>query len=382
MKTKYVLISRFLVIILAVFSIGVALSVAIAQTSAFSQAQQKAHQARQAYSGVGFSVDQPIWKEALVFTDQAYRNDPQNLDVLRFATIVNAEVGWDSKAWNYGREFVEAGGTLDNSLVQALTTVGNELGYSFYEQQNYEVSLGYYQAVAQINPNNERAAQWIARIYTEVGNPEQAALYWEEAKERGSADAEYFLERSQLELSVGKQASDAQYSGIQSYEEGNLAAAMAFFGEATQANPNYIEGWRWLGRTSLEAGLAANALTAWQRLAQLDPSDASAKYFVTYATEQVNWGNEAGEAFMEALGHYENQRLLEANQHFVRASMVNANYLEAIRWAARSYQELGNNASALDYWQRAQKLAPEDESITYFIRVLTGEIAPASGIDN
>lgn len=374
-RTIYMDIRRLMLLLcLSLLMSGV--SIGLAQANNLALAQQKAQEARNTYGNMQYSIDQPIWREAFFHLNNAYADNPKDLNVLYFATTVYNEVMWDSRSWQFGREYVLAGGQLDQTLIDVLTLVGNDLGFSFYEFENYEVALGYYEAVNQINPTDERAIRWIARIYTETGNPEKASEYWRVAAERGAEGAQYFYERTQLELSIGKQASDAYYTGLELYQQGQLIEAINAFEESAQANPNYTEAWRWIGRTSIDAGLPARALPAWRKLSQLDPDDESVRYFITVAEEQVVWGNEAGQLVIEGLGLYEKALLQEANERFVRASQLNNDYVDAFRWAARTYQELGDNVLALRFWRRAQALSPDDESISYFIRLLTGAIDP------
>jgi len=374
-RTFYISIRR-LTLLLCCSLLMSCVSIGLAQANNLALARQKAQEARNTYGNMQYSIDQPIWREAFFHLNNAYADNPRDLDVLYYATTMYNEVMWDSRSWQFGREYVLAGGQLDQTLIDVLTLVGNDLGFSFYEFENYEVALGYYEAVNQINPTDERAIRWIARIYTETGNPEKASEYWRVAAERGAEGAQYFYERTQLELSIGKQASDAYYTGLELYQQGQLIEAINSFEDSARANPNYTEAWRWIGRTSIDAGLPARALPAWRKLSQLDPDDESVRYFITVAEEQVVWGNEAGQLVIEGLGLYEKALLQEANERFVRASQLNNDYVDAFRWAARTYQELGDNVLALRFWRRAQALSPDDESISYFIRLLTGAIDP------
>jgi len=353
-----------------------ALSFGVAQADNLALSRQKAQEARAAYGSMQANIDLPIWRESLAYLNAAYQADSTNLEVLYYATVIYNELAWDSRSWQFGREYVLAGGQLDQTLIEALTLVGNDLGFAFYEFQNYEVALGYYQAVNQFNPTDERAIRWIARIYTETGNPEKASEYWKAAAERGLEGAQYFYERTQLELAIGTEATNAYYTGLELYQQGQLIEAINAFEASTEANPNFTESWRWVGRTSIDAGLPARALPAWRKLSQLDPEDESVLYFIEVAEEQTKWGNEAGQLVIEGLGLYEKAQLEAANELFVRASQLNGDYVDAFRWAARTYQELGDNVLALRFWRRAQALSPNDESISYFIRLLTGEIDP------
>ena len=342
-------------------------------TSALALAQQKVQQARQAYGGFKASVDQPLWKEALAYTDRAYRAKPTDLDILYFATVIYNEVGWDYQVWEYGREYLNAGGVFDDVLVQILTKVGNDLGYSYYKSGNTEFALAYFDAVSQINVNDAVSVQEIGTIYNEAGFFEDALVYWQVAAVRGSPEASYLLERAQLELYIGPEATDAFYHGIEHYEEGNITEAKDAFSIAVELNPSFTESWRWLARTLMESCISQDALWAWQNYAELVPNDETANYFMQVVNEQLEWGCEAGQAYMDGLSLYETGELAEANLYFIYAASLNTEYLEAYRWSARSYQELGDTVSALYYWYAAQELAPHDETIAYFIDLLEGK---------
>ena len=343
---------------------------AYGQTNALELAQQKVQQARQAYGAVKASVDQPLWKDALGYIDRVYRTNPTDLDVLYFATVIYNEVAWDYQVWEYGRAYLEAGGVFDDLLIQILTEVGNDLGYSYYKSGNTEFAIAYFEAVSQINPLDYASLQEIGTIYSEAGFPEDAAAYWQAATMRGSSEASYLLERTQLELYIGPEATDAFYHGIEHYEEGSLEEAKDAFSIAVELNPSFTESWRWLARTLMESCISQDALWAWQNYVELVPNDETANHFIAVVNEQLDWGCEAGTAYMEGLSLYETAQLVEANQYFAYAASLDTSYLEANRWAARTYQELGDAESALYYWHVAQALAPQDDSITYFIELL------------
>lgn len=341
-------------------------------------AQQKVELARQSTYATGLppTVDQPAWREALAQIVQFNQANPLDLDVLYIATTSYNEVGWDYMAWEYGRAYREAGGVLDDYLVELLTNVGNDLGYSYYESGNIDFAFSYYEAVSQLNPSDWVSVQEIGHIYSEIGFPEEAAAYWEEAQFRGSEQAQYFLQRSQLELLVGPDASFAYYHGLEHYEEGSLLEAKDAFAIAVTSAPEFAEAWRWLARTLLESCISQDALWAWQNYAALAPYDRSAAYFVDVAEEHSMWGCDAGQAYIDGLSFYEDGLVEDANQYFVYAASLDSNYLEAHRWAAITSQELGYSNVALEYWYVVQQLTPYDETVAYFVGVLEGRIDP------
>lgn len=347
---------------------------AASQPNALVLAEQKIERARQAYRGITPSVDQPLWKDALIYMDSVYRAKPTDLNVLYSATVLYNEVGWDYQAWEFAREYLAAGGVFDDVLIQILTEVGNDLGYSYHEAGMTDSAIAYFEAVSQINPIDIASVQELARIYSEAGFPEDAAAYWQEAVQKGSSEANYFLERMQLELYIGPAAADAFYHGIEHYYEGHLEESKDAFSIAVETNPSFTESWRWLARTLMESCISQDALWAWQNYSELVPNDETASYFIDVVNEQLTWGCEAGNVYMEGHSLYESELLAEANEYFVYAAVLDESYLEANRWAAITYQELGDTDSALYYWYAAYELAPHDETITYFIDVLEGNI--------
>lgn len=280
---KTPVLSFLIFIIILVFQ-----PIVFSQNNALDLARQKSQAAKQAYANLTFHPSQPLWSEALAHLDNAIQFSPNNLEVLRFAAISYNDVGWHSRTWQYGQNYIQNGGFLDDEVKAAMINSGNSLGYLFYESQNLPVALQYYETVSALDPFNPIALRWIGRIQSEAGNLQES-------------------------------------------------------------------------------------LNAWQVLQQLNPDDASISYFVNLLEQQLEWGKEAGTLYMQGLSFYELGNLAEANQSFVQASDINSDYFDAIKWAARTYQELGSTNQALKYWQKAQMIAPDNEDIRYFIQVLTDE---------
>ncbi len=338
---------------------------------ALKEARVLAKEARETYAGVAFSIDQPLWHRTLRYLDFALTAEPNNIEALRFAVEVYADLGWHSRAWFYWERYLEVGGERDQKLAARVGEAATELGYSRYKSGDVQGALEYYQEILSKDPNNAEAIVWLARIYFEQGQPEKALPFWQTAvNKKLSKGADYFLERTQQQITYGVEASNAFSEGISFYEKGDLEAAQQEFSKATQANTNFKEAWSWLGRTSLELQQPRLAEQAWRTVTELDPDDGGAKYFLQIANEQLTWGVAAATAFREGITLYDQGSLSEANIHFVTAANHNPSYLEAIKWAARTYQEAGDNSSAIRYWQAALAIDPNDEAAKYFLSTL------------
>ncbi len=338
---------------------------------ALKEARALAQEARETYVGVTFSIDQPLWRLTVQQLDLALSAEANNLEVLRFAVETYAELGWHSRTWLYWERYLEAGGERDPELVAKVGESATELGYSHYKSGDIQGALDYYEEILEKDPKNSEAIVWLARIYFEQGKPKKSLPFWQvAAKEKLSKSADYFLERTQQQIAHGVAASNAFNEGMTSYQEGNLAAAQQEFSEATQANTDFKEAWVWLGRTSLELQQPRAAEQAWRKVTELVPDDESAKYFLQIATEQLTWGILAATAFREGITLYDQGNLSEANTRFVSAVNHNPNYLEAIKWAARTYQEEEDNGNAIRYWRAALSIDPNDEAAKYFLSTL------------
>ena len=338
---------------------------------ALQEARALAQEARETYSEVAFSIDQPLWRLTLQHIDFALSLEANNLEVLRFAVETYVELGWHSRVWLYWERYLEAGGERDPKLVEKVGEAATELGYSRYKSGDIQGALDYYEETLEKDPNNSGAIVWLARIYFEQGQPEKALPLWQiAAKDKLAESADYFLERTQQQITYGVTASNAFNEGMTSYEKGDLVAAQQEFSEATEGNADFQEAWTWLGRTSLELQQPRVAEQAWRKVTELAPNDGNAKYFLQVATEQLNWGILAATAFREGITLYNQGSLSEANARFVASLTYNPNYLDAAKWAARTYQEAEDNSNAIRYWRTALNIDPNDEAAKYFLSTL------------
>jgi len=74
--------------------------------------------------------------------------------------------------------------------------------------------------------------------------------------------------------------------GYNLYQAGRYGDAIQFFIDATSSKPDFAKAWYWLARTYQENNMVDEAIWAWRKVIQLDPSNAQAQYFLN---KMQNW---------------------------------------------------------------------------------------------
>ncbi len=338
--------------------------------TALQEGRAAAEEARATYAGAN-SPDQPLWREAIRAGERALRLEPDAPEALRFLTRTYSDLSWHVRAWGYGQRYLEAGGALDDALLADLLEVGTQLGYARYNAGDPTGAATYFEEVLALDAQNAVPNVWLGRIYLEQGEPERALSYWQAAAELSPDDegVQFYLAQTEGQLEFGAAAGSAFQRGLQAYNEERLEDALTLFEEAVQANPDYKQAFVWAGRTSLELGLSEEAKEYWQRVLELDPEESRARYFIARADDQLEWGVEAVLTFQEGMRLYNEGALEEAGDAFAAASRANPQYAEAASWAARSYQEAGLPQQAVPFWERVTQLNPDDTRAAYFLEL-------------
>ncbi len=337
----------------------------------YQEARIAVASAAERYAGLTSIIDQSLWREASRLAEAAYALAPDDPDVILLLADLYTRVGWFIRAWPHWRRYLALGGSLADESAERFAAAGTELGYSRYEAGDAVGALEYYQEVVAALPDDEEALSWLARIHYETGQPTEALPYWETLTRLAPENEgyRYYLELVQQQLAVGPEASLAFQRGLAAYEAGQLEDALTTFEEAVRFNDAFTLAHVWAGRTALELGQPAKAESHWRRVLELDPADERARYFAGLAAEQRRWGIQAANAFYEGQQLYGAGELLEAAERFDYAALLNPDYLEALAWTARIYQELGDPRRAAEYWQMLLERDPEDERARYSLEL-------------
>lgn len=335
--------------------------------------------------------DRPLWQEALQLGGRALEERPEDPEVLHFLARTYSEVRWHIRAWGYwqdwfaaGESLADAGGaTVDRtgpgapSSRELFAETGTELGFARYQASDPDAAIPYYQAVEARLPDHQETLRWLGRIHFEEGRAEEALPYWQRLADLrpGDESVTYYLERTRERIAVGVEAADAFDRGIRSYEAGDPTGALGAFEAALDANAEYTEAAIWAARTALDLGLSERAVRYWQVVMTLSPEDGRARYFLQVARTQAQHGPAATEAYFRGQGHYSEGNVQAANEAFVEAARAAEEFEDAWVWAARTYQELGNPAESIYWWQGVLRLNPEDDRAEYFLSQAQNQLA-------
>jgi tetratricopeptide (TPR) repeat protein len=210
-----------------------------------------------------------------------------------------------------------------------------------------------------LEPNNPEVVLFLAQTYSTVRWHSRAWDKWT-----------HFLRLQGLDQAgdeaKGQFAETGNELGFAKYQMNDLQGALAFYIRVNEIIPDTAETLRWIGRIYLELGQPDQAQPYWQRLAELEPDDEAANYYLSITEEQLRVGPEASSMFQAGIKAYDEGKLPEALQAFEWAATANPTFKEAYVWAARSSFELGQSALAVQYWQKVLALDPTDERAVYF----------------
>lgn len=349
----------------------------VVKNDTLSKAKTVAAQALTSYKGTVMNTDQPLWREALTLGQTALSEHPGDPETLHFLATSYGYVRWYVRAWQHWQRYFEAGGTLasanqlDANSSQLFAEAGTELGFARYQANELRAALPFYEGVFSYLPENTEALRWLGRIHLELGDPDQAVLYWRHLTDLRPNDesAAYYLALSEEQREVGTAASSAFQAGIRAYEAKDLSTALSAFQAAIAANSAFTNAYVWAGRSSLELGQAELAESYWRRVIELDPSDERALYFARLAEAERLWGRDAASAFFEGQALHLQNDFAAAAKRFEAAFNLNPAYTEAAVWAARSFQESEQTDKAIYYWRTVTELDPDDKRATDFLRL-------------
>lgn len=259
-------------------------------------------------------------------------------------------------------------------------------GMSAYQLGDVEAAFAAFEAALAANPEYLEAAVWAGRTALELGRPTAAVEYWSRVLRERPDDggAAYFLRLAEDQARHGVTAGAAFHDGMAAYEREDLEAASVALEAAVAANDTFTQAWVWLARVRQELGLYESAVVAWERVLDLDPDDARARYFAALARQQQGVRPEAGHVFAEAVAAYERADFASADARLRDVIAIDPTSVTAWAWLGRvAFGERRFEDAAVAYG-RAAELDPSDDGLAFFAResaTLAAEAARADEID-
>lgn len=155
--------------------------------------------------------------------------------------------------------------------------------------------------------------------------------------------------------------------GYNLYQAGRYGDAIQFFIDATSSKPDFAKAWYWLARTYQENNMVDEAIWAWRKVIQLDPSNAQAQYFLNKMQNWKLYGKEAWEIYEQAQNAYLQNQYIPAIQLFEAAIKENPNLEIAYYWLGISQLKNEDYAAAVRSLEKYLTLQPQDKNAQYWL---------------
>ena len=165
----------------------------------------------------------------------------------------------------------------------------------------------------------------------------------------------------------------SRWLGNSSYQNGNYAAAIQYYGLLHRIRPDSEEANQHLALSHLALNQPELAQSHLETLATLYPDRPDYPRLLARTEEQATYGIEASNAYHEGLEHYAADRKTAALEAFQRATVASNNFREPFVWAGRVHLELGQPGAAIPFWQRAVDLRPGDQEARSALATAVGQ---------
>lgn len=151
------------------------------------------------------------------------------------------------------------------------------------------------------------------------------------------------------------------------YQEGFYDMAIRFYNIVLERNPKHTKALYWLARLYQELGLYQDALSTWRRLAEVQPDNKVAQYFIKVCEEIIRQGKEPFELYEKAYVLYSQGEKEKALALYEKSCALNPDFQKAFLWAGRVAFELGQYDKAEWYLERALALNKDDKIANYLL---------------
>ncbi len=318
---------------------------------------------------------------ALPYYERVHALLPNETEAIRWLGRIHFELGDAKAALPYWQTLTtmlpeDQGAAYFLQRTEQRVAVGEgasdafQQGIAAYEAGDLRAALTSFEAALADNPDFIDGAVWAGRTSLELGEPRRAQRYWRQVVQARPNDdgAKYFLEVASAQVDWGVDAGTAYYSGQSQYQLGDVQGAMTEFERAVAANPAFVDAWVWAARTNQELGRYADAIVYWQGVLIRAPEDSRAAYFLDVSTKRLEYGDEAGQAFIDGAAKFQAGDFAGAETDLRRAATANPRFAEAWGTLGRLYFQQERFLEAAEAFDRALELRPGDDDYTFFAR--------------
>jgi tetratricopeptide (TPR) repeat protein len=238
--------------------------------------------------------DQKYADQAIAYYKKAQALDPEAVEIpLKMAQTyaesqrVREAIETANAILKAHPDSVETHRLLAQIYVRSLGETGSDAD----QQHTLGLAVEQYEAILKIDPGNNEAGLWLARLYRFQNQPDKAEKVLEQMLNRDPSNQHALEQYTQLLLDEGHAEQAIQRLGKVAGQEGNgrlydllgdayarmhkPAQAEAAYRKAVELEPNVAAHWRRLAHTLFNENKLDEAAKAYGQLTSLDPSNAN-----------------------------------------------------------------------------------------------------------
>ncbi len=256
------------------------------------KAVDKMEEALDTYQGAHYP-GRELWADAIDYAQQALKIDPDFIEGNYYLALMYQYTNWyyrEAEQWKRYLELIEKADLTSPQVKQNLGYAYYRLGYNSYEKEDYEQGLIYFLNSIREYPDLIDSNYWAARVFYETDDLENSLFYWERVLELDPdyPRAQYFYDKVNASIKYGKEAYNLYEQGYNYYHGRNYERAIDSYRQAIKLNTGFLEAYYWLGRVYFESGNYNQAIQNYQRVLELDPDNSKANYWLKEAQRQLD----------------------------------------------------------------------------------------------
>lgn len=253
-------------------------------------------------------------------------------------------------------------------------------GTLFQQKKEYQKALKSYDSVLTLYPDNVQANLYKAQALSEMGNKKEALTLYKKVL---SLDPANSVAKAEIASVMKDAMSPAEYIAYLSqnpdktnqtllydyafklHKENKLSDAISAYRAVINTNPTNVDAYVNLAICYAAENDYKNA----QSILNTAKSKFPANNLVLKTLQDVQ-KDTVSSALADASSSYENKDYKKALSQYLAVAPANA---DSLLGAAACYQALENFDKAIEYYQKAEKVAPNNAEIPYYIGYLYSE---------
>ena len=255
------------------------------------RAVNKMQEALDTYQGANYP-GRKLWIEAIDYAQKALYIDQNFIEANYYLALMYQYTNWyyrEAEQWKKYLALAEQTDMLFPQAQQNLAHAYYRLGSNSYQKGDYEQSLTYFLNSIKEYPDLIDSNYWAARVFYEADDLENSLFYWERVLnlDPNYPRAQYFYDKIQASIKYGKQAYNLYEQGYNYYESKNFNQAIDSYREAIRLNPRFAEAYYWQARAYFETGDYQQAIQNYRKVLEIEPDNAKAEYWLKESQRQL-----------------------------------------------------------------------------------------------